>query len=103
MGRRAQSPLEAGPPPGNSVVSMATCAAPCHSIHSEFIPVFRREGRRMPRGRELDSIDYNLVNCLASDARLSFAELGRKVGLSPSAVAERVRQLESDGIIRGYR
>ena len=57
----------------------------------------------MARGRELDSIDYNIVTSLATDARLSFAELGRKVGLSPSAVAERVRQLESDGIILGYR
>lgn len=37
------------------------------------------------------------------DARLPFAELGRRVGLSPSAAAERVRQLESVGFIRGYR
>ena len=41
---------------------------------------------------DLDSIDYNIVRELAADARLSFAELGRRVGLSPSAVAERVRQ-----------
>ena len=52
---------------------------------------------------DLDSIDYNIVRELASDARLSFAELGRRVGLSPSAVAERVRQLENEGIILGYR
>jgi Lrp/AsnC family leucine-responsive transcriptional regulator len=52
---------------------------------------------------DLDSIDTNIVRALASDARLSFAELGRRVGLSPSAVAERVRQLENDRIILGYR
>ena len=48
----------------------------------------------MPPAYDLDSIDYNIVRELASDARLSFAELGRRVGLSPSAVAERVHQLE---------
>ncbi|HEX4037576.1 MAG TPA: Lrp/AsnC family transcriptional regulator [Acidobacteriaceae bacterium] len=57
----------------------------------------------MARARELDTIDHNIVSVLASDARVSFAELGRKVGLSPSACAERVRQLETDGIILGYR
>jgi Lrp/AsnC family leucine-responsive transcriptional regulator len=57
----------------------------------------------MARGRELDPIDRNIVCLLASDARLSYAELGRKVGLSPSAVAERVHQLESEKIILGYR
>ena len=52
---------------------------------------------------DLDSIDCNIVRELASDARLSFAELGRRVGLSPSAVAERVRQLENEHIVLGYR
>jgi Lrp/AsnC family leucine-responsive transcriptional regulator len=52
---------------------------------------------------DLDSIDHNIVRELASDARLSFAELGRRVGLSPSAVAERVRQLENERIVLGYR
>jgi Lrp/AsnC family leucine-responsive transcriptional regulator len=52
---------------------------------------------------DLDSIDYNIVCALAADARLSYAELGRKVGLSPSAVAERVHQLEAEKVILGYR
>jgi Lrp/AsnC family transcriptional regulator, leucine-responsive regulatory protein len=52
---------------------------------------------------DLDSIDHNIVRELASDARLSLAELGRRVGLSPSAVAERVRQLENERIVLGYR
>jgi Lrp/AsnC family leucine-responsive transcriptional regulator len=51
----------------------------------------------------LDSIDHNIVRELATDARLSFAELGRRVGLSPSAVAERIHQLESARIVLGYR
>ena len=57
----------------------------------------------MGAGDLLDSIDTNIVCALAADARLSYAELGRKVGLSPSAVAERVRRLESERIILGYR
>lgn len=51
----------------------------------------------------LDSIDKKILQELAVDARLPFAELGRRVGLSPSAAAERVRQLESLEFIRGYR
>src|SRR5260370_28177075 len=52
---------------------------------------------------ELDSIDKNIMLELSRDARMPFAELGRRVGLSPSASNERVRQLESLGIIQGYR
>ena len=40
---------------------------------------------------------------LQQDARLSFAELGRRVGLSPPAVAERVRRMEEREILLGYR
>jgi Lrp/AsnC family leucine-responsive transcriptional regulator len=53
--------------------------------------------------REIDLIDKKILQELAADGRLPFAELGRKVGLSPSAAAERVRQLESLRLIRGYR
>ncbi len=51
----------------------------------------------------IDLIGKKILQELAADGRLAFAELGRKVGLSPSATAERVRQLESLGFIRGYR
>ena len=57
----------------------------------------------MTSAHALDSIDYKIVRALAADARISYAELGRRVGLSPSAVAERVRQLESEKAILGYR
>lgn len=51
---------------------------------------------------ELDSIAWKLIECLQHDARISFAELGRKVGLSTPAVAERVHRLEDAGVITGY-
>lgn len=51
----------------------------------------------------LDAIDRSILLELVRDARVGFAELGRRVGLSASATNERVRQLESVGIIQGYR
>src|ERR1700744_1589477 len=50
----------------------------------------------------LDEYARNLLVELAANARASYAELGRRVGLSPSAVAERMRRMEEDGIIQGY-
>lgn len=50
-----------------------------------------------------DSIDKQILHELSLDARLPFAELGRRIGLSASAATERVRQLESLNVIRGYR
>jgi Lrp/AsnC family leucine-responsive transcriptional regulator len=51
----------------------------------------------------VDAIDLRLVELLRDNARVSFAELARKVGLSAPAVHERVGKLESSGVIRGYR
>jgi Lrp/AsnC family transcriptional regulator, leucine-responsive regulatory protein len=52
---------------------------------------------------ELDTTDRALLAELQLDARLSLAELGRRVGLSPPAVADRLRRLEASGTIAGYR
>lgn len=51
----------------------------------------------------LDDIDRNILKELQQDARTSYAELGRRVGLTTPAVIERVRKLEDAGIILGYR
>jgi Lrp/AsnC family transcriptional regulator, leucine-responsive regulatory protein len=53
-------------------------------------------------GTVLDGTNRRLLAELQEDARLSLAELGRRVGLSPPAVAERVARLERDGVITGY-
>jgi len=50
----------------------------------------------------LDEVNLRLLEQLQADARLSFAELGRRVGLSSPAVAERVARLEQEGVILGY-
>lgn len=52
---------------------------------------------------ELDAKDWQLLEALQRDARLGYAELGRKVKLSAPAVAERVKRLEDAGVISGYR
>jgi Lrp/AsnC family leucine-responsive transcriptional regulator len=51
----------------------------------------------------LDTTDINLLHELEIDARLSLAELGRRVGLSPPAVADRLERLEEAGVITAYR
>jgi Lrp/AsnC family leucine-responsive transcriptional regulator len=50
----------------------------------------------------LDSFGRKLLDELQANARLSLAELGRRIGLSPTATAERLKQMEEVGILRGY-
>src|ERR1051326_5921774 len=52
--------------------------------------------------RALDATDWKILRELQKEARLSYHELGRRVGLSAPAVAERVRRLEEEGVITGY-
>ena len=51
--------------------------------------------------RLLDDIGWNILTALQDDARISFSDLGRRVGLSAPAAAERVRRMEDAGIITG--
>ena len=51
----------------------------------------------------IDEIDRKILRELQEDARTSYAELGRRVGLTTPVVIERVRKLEDAGIIIGYR
>jgi Lrp/AsnC family leucine-responsive transcriptional regulator len=51
---------------------------------------------------ELDVIDQHILSELQFDARVSMAELGRRVGLSAPAIGERVVRLERGGVITGY-
>src|SRR4051794_37962335 len=51
----------------------------------------------------MDEIGRNLLSALQQDARLSFAELGGRNGLSPAGTAGRLGRLEESGIIKGYR
>ena len=55
------------------------------------------------RQNALDGTNIALLEQVQADARLSNAELGRRVGLSAPAVAERLARLEEAGAITGYR
>lgn len=51
----------------------------------------------------IDAIGWKIIKEMQINARITFAELGRRVGLTTPAVIERVRKLEDAGIITGYR
>jgi Lrp/AsnC family leucine-responsive transcriptional regulator len=63
----------------------------------------RRPNRRNTIDGLLDTVNRRLLGELQADARLSLAELGRRVGLSAPAVGERLRRLQEAGVVRGYR
>ena len=58
--------------------------------------------KHLPNMVELDAIAWKIIEAMQHNARITFAELGRKVGLSTPAVAERVHRLEEAGVITGY-
>jgi Lrp/AsnC family leucine-responsive transcriptional regulator len=51
---------------------------------------------------ELESTDRKILGLLSADGRMSFTDLGKATGLSTSAVHQRVKRLESRGLITGY-
>ncbi|HEX5493739.1 MAG TPA: Lrp/AsnC family transcriptional regulator [Mycobacteriales bacterium] len=50
----------------------------------------------------MEELDRLIVTALCQDGRMSYTDLAERVGLSVSAVHQRVRRLESRGVIRGY-
>lgn len=52
---------------------------------------------------DLDDIDRTILSELSENARLPITELARRVGLSKTPVAARIRQMEDQGLITGYR
>ena len=57
----------------------------------------------MQTDKLLDNIGRQILKALQENARISFSELGRRVGLSSPAVAERVHRMEEAGYIKEYR
>ncbi len=51
----------------------------------------------------MDELNRKILQCLQENARQSNAEIGRTIGISSPAVAERIRKLEDAGIITGYK
>jgi len=53
--------------------------------------------------KKIDALNWEILTNLQENARASFAEIGRKVGLTPPAVAERIKKMEDAGILTGYK
>ncbi|MBA0052660.1 Lrp/AsnC family transcriptional regulator [Streptomyces sp. AJS327] len=53
--------------------------------------------------KDLDPVDREIVRLVSAEGRISHEEIARRVHVSRPAVHERVRRLERDGVIRGYR
>ena len=58
--------------------------------------------RTIPTALDLDQVSWKILEALQHNARQSFAEIGRQIGLSTPAVAERVHRLEEALVITGY-
>jgi Lrp/AsnC family leucine-responsive transcriptional regulator len=67
------------------------------------VPVKASRNGKLAEDGLLDATNVRLLAELQADARVSLAELGRRVGLSSPAVAERLRRLEDEGVITAYR
>jgi Lrp/AsnC family leucine-responsive transcriptional regulator len=52
---------------------------------------------------KIDRLNWKILYCLQENARMSNAEIGRRVGVSSPAVAERIRKMEDSGLIHGYK
>jgi Lrp/AsnC family transcriptional regulator, leucine-responsive regulatory protein len=82
-------------------------ASPAHpwQLHAFVcvLPLIRRKYMPATLSAALDHHDTRILAELQADARLTMAELGRRVHLSQPAVTERVRKLEAAGVISGYR
>ena len=50
---------------------------------------------------QVDQVNRKILEEIQNDARLSYSEIGRRVGLTPPAVAERIKRLEENGVING--
>lgn len=50
----------------------------------------------------MDTVNWKILKLLQANARISNAEIGREIGLSSPAVAERIKRMEDEDIIKGY-
>ena len=53
-------------------------------------------------GKKVDEIDLEIISCLKKNSRLSASEISKKIGMSVSAVIDRIKKLETSGVIKQY-
>jgi DNA-binding Lrp family transcriptional regulator len=67
------------------------------------LPALRVPGTLSPVSKNLDEIDLKILSEIQADGRITNVELAKRVGISPPPCLRRVRTLEEDGYIQGYR
>ena len=72
------------------------------SLVGRIAPRWSGGGLRTSNVTAVEEIDRAIVSALTADGRLSYTDLAERVGLSVSAVHQRVRRLEQRGVITGY-
>lgn len=67
-----------------------------------FLPVPPADIATSCDNRDMDRLDREILGILQEDARISYRDLGVRVGLSANAAGDRVRRMRRDGVIRGF-
>lgn len=74
-----------------------------HALLPSVFKLIMPKSLSLPPGvATIDNIDRELIAVLADDGRIAVSELARRVGLSAPSTAERIRRLESQGVIQGF-
>ena len=55
----------------------------------------------MPKNVQLDTVDMNILSIITKDATVSYAEMGKKLYMSPATIHARVKKMQDSGIIKG--
>ena len=71
------------------------------STHPKYHPLETDGGTRSEVS--LDETDRRILDLLSADCRASFRTIARKAGISPSTLILRIRRLEREGVVTGYR
>lgn len=53
-------------------------------------------------GKRIDSIDFEIISCLKENSRVNASAIANKLGMSVSAIIDRIKKLESSGVIKQY-
>jgi DNA-binding Lrp family transcriptional regulator len=67
------------------------------------VPACQTRGIPSPVSKNLDEIDFKILSEIQADGRITNVELAKRVGISPPPCLRRVRTLEEQGYIKGYR
>lgn len=86
------------------VAKLARSPPRCYGTYDGADPTLRSHVSPDPASsRRIDDVDRRILAELATDARLSYRELARRIGVAPGTVAERIDRLEDSKAITGYR